>query len=73
MKWTVWSKLDLYKSFHQLPQPKKVHYLLYSLGVTLVHHIVMGLTNALEIPQRTIYMVPSGLHAVKWIHADITN
>ena len=72
---TVWSKLDLYKSFHQLPlHPHSRKYATFSTprGLRRCTTVVMGFTNASEILQRTMNMVLSGLPGVKWIHDDIT-
>ena len=72
---TVWSKLDLYKRFHQLPlHPHSLKYATFSTprGLRRCTTVVMGFTNASEILQRTMNMVLSGLPGVKWIHDDIT-
>ena len=72
---TVWSKLDLYKSFNQLPlhpHPRKYATFSTPRGLRRCTTVVMGFTNASEILQRTMNMVLSGLPGVKWIHDDIT-
>jgi hypothetical protein len=72
---TVWSKLDLYKSFHQLPlHPNSRKYATFSTlrGLRRCTTVVMGFCNASAILQRTMNMVLSGLPGVKWIHDDIT-
>ena len=72
---TVWSKLDLYKSFHQLPlHPNSRKYATFSTprGLRRCTTVIMGFTNTSEILQRTMNMVLSGLPGVKWIHDDIT-
>ena len=72
---TVWSKLDLFKSFHQIPlHPNSRQYATFSTprGLHRCTTLVMGFTNASEILQRTMNMVLSGLPGVKWIHDDVT-
>ena len=72
---TVWSKLDLFKSFHQIPlHPNSRQYATFSTprGLRRCTTLVMGFTNTSEILQRTMNMVVSGLPGVKWIHDDVT-
>ena len=72
---TVWSKLDMFKSFHQIAlHPNSRKYATFSTprGLRRCTTLVMGFTNASEILQRVMSMVLSGLPGVRWIHDDIT-
>ena len=72
---TVWSKLDMFKSFHQIAlHPNSRKYATFSTprGLRRCTTLVMGFTNASEILQRVMSMVLSGIPGVRWIHDDIT-
>ena len=71
---TIWSKLDMFKSFHQIAlHPNSRKYATFSTprGLLRCTTLVMGFTNASEILQRVTSMVLSGIPGVRWIH-DIT-
>jgi hypothetical protein len=72
---TIWSKLDMFKSFHQIAlHPNSRKYATFSTprGLRRCTTLVMGFTNASEILQRVMSMVLSGMPGVRWIHDDIT-
>lgn len=72
---SVWSKLNMFKSFHRIPlHPNSRKYATFSTprGLRRRTTLVIGFTNSSEILQRVMNMVLSGLPEIKWMHDDIT-